>query len=64
MDQLIYDEEYLCFFKDEFIGVATFTDDACIGGCFTKMHVHKKRGLEEIIIMPDSWVLKIEENAN
>ena len=58
MDVLIYGEEYFCFSKDEYIGTATFTDDLCIGDCFMKLEVHHKRGLQEIIIMPDYWILK------
>ena len=60
MDVLIYDAEYFCFYKDEYIGTATFTDDSCIGDSFIKLEVHEKRGLEEIIIMPDYWVMKEE----
>ncbi len=64
MEELIYNEEYSCFFKNEFIGVATFTNDPCIGDCFLKMEVHKKRGLEEIAITPDWWMPRIEMNIN
>lgn len=53
----IYGEDYLCFSGDEFIGVATFTDDPYIGDSFVRLVVHKRRGLEEEIIMPDTWVL-------
>ncbi len=62
MDILIYDEEYFCFYNDEYIGTATFTDDPYIGDCFMKLEVHEKRGLEEIIIMPDYWVMRAEED--
>ncbi len=61
MDILIYDEEYFCFYQDEYIGTATFTDDPAIGDSFIKLEVHEKRGLEEIIIMPDYWVMKMEQ---
>ena len=57
MEALIFGEEYFCYFKEEYIGIATFVDDQHIGECFTKLEVHKKRGLEEIVINPDYWVL-------
>ena len=57
MNKPIYGEDYLCFSGDEFIGIATFTDDPYIGDSFIRMVVHRKRGLEEEIIMPDTWVL-------
>ncbi len=63
MEILIYDEEYFCFYKDDYIGTATFTDDPCIGDCFVKLEVHEKRGLEKIIIMPDYWVMKAEQDC-
>lgn len=63
MDVLIYGEEYFCFYRDEYIGTATFTDDSCIGDCFMKLEVHQKRGLEEVIIMPDHWILKDHEDC-
>jgi hypothetical protein len=56
-ETLIYGEEYLCYFKEEFIGRATFTDDPFIGDCFIKMEVNKNGRLEEIAIMPDRWAL-------
>ena len=62
MEQLIYGEDYFCFYKDEYIGTATFTDDPYIGDSFMIMVVHKRRGLEEIAIMPDYWVLKEEQD--
>lgn len=63
MEILIYGEEYFCFYKEDYIGAATFTDDPCIGDSFKKLEVHEKRGLEEIIIMPDFWVMKVEQNC-
>ncbi len=63
MQILIYGEEYFCFHKDEYIGTATFTDDPYIGDSFVKLEVHEKRGLEEIIIMPDYWVMKDEREG-
>jgi hypothetical protein len=63
MDVLIYDEEYFCYFRGEYLGTATYTDDPCLGDSFIKMEVHAKRGLEEIIIMPNEWRLKIEQDC-
>ncbi len=60
MEKLIYDREYFCFFKNEYLGSATFTDDPFIGDSFIKLEVHKNRGLQEIAIMPDRWILKAE----
>lgn len=62
MDALIYDEEYYCYFRGEFIGIATYTDDPFLGNAFIKMEVHEKRGLEEIIILPDEWILNVEQD--
>lgn len=56
-EMLIYGEEYLCYFKGEYIGMATFTDDPYIGDCFMKMEINKKGRLEEIAITPDRWML-------
>ena len=63
MQQLSYGEEYFCFYQDEYIGIATFTDDPYIGDSFMILVVHKRRGLEEIAIMPDYWVLKSEQDS-
>ncbi|MEO8568929.1 MAG: hypothetical protein ABI419_07330 [Ginsengibacter sp.] len=63
MDILIYGEEYFCFYNDDYIGTATFRNDPCIGDSFKKLEVHEKRGLEEIIIMPDYWVMKVEQDC-
>ncbi|MEO7961679.1 MAG: hypothetical protein ABIR19_09030 [Ginsengibacter sp.] len=63
MDELMYGAEYFCYFRGEFIGTATFTDDPCIGDTFLKMEVHASRGLEEIAIMPDEWKLRIEQDC-
>ena len=38
-------------------------ENPCIGDSFIKLEVHEKRGLEEIIIMPDYWVMKIEQDC-
>lgn len=61
MQQLIYGEEYFCYDGDEYIGTATFTDDRYIGDSFIVMVVHKTRGLEEIALMPDRWILKPQD---
>lgn len=63
MDELIYDEEYFCFHDSDFIGIATFIDDPCVGDSFMKMEVHKRRGLEEIMIMPDYWVMNVPQKC-
>jgi hypothetical protein len=54
----IYGEDYLCYCRDEYIGIATFTDDPYIGDSFIIWEVHKTRGIEEIALMPDNWILK------
>ena len=53
----IYGEEYLCYFKGEYIAMATFIDDPYIGDCFMKIEVNKNGRIEEIAIMPDRWIL-------
>ncbi|MEO6637228.1 MAG: hypothetical protein ABIN25_03060 [Ginsengibacter sp.] len=63
MDTLIYEEEYFCFHNDEYLGTATFVEDPSIGDSFIKMEVHQKRGLEEIIIIPDFWVMKVAQDC-
>ena len=59
----IYGEDYLCFYGSEFIGVATFRDDPYIGDSFVRMVVHKKRGLEEEYLVPDTWVLNAAKKS-
>ncbi|MEO8861311.1 MAG: hypothetical protein ABI358_07800 [Ginsengibacter sp.] len=56
-EMLIYGEEYLCYFKGEYIGMATFIDDPHIGDSFMKIEVNKNGRIEEIAIMPDRWAL-------
>ena len=63
MQQPIYGREYLCYFRDEYMGTATFTDDPYIGDSFIMWEVHKYRGIEEIVLMPDNWVLKKEQDC-
>ena len=60
MDALIYGQAYSCYFKDEYLGIATYTDDPSIGDCFLKLEVHKTGRLQEIAIMPDRWILSTE----
>ena len=62
MQALVYDEEYLCYDGDDYIGTATFTDDPFIGDSFLIMVVHKDRGIEEIALMPDNWFLKTDHD--
>ena len=50
---LYYGQKYLCFVGDECIGTATYIDDPYIGDSFTRLAVHKNRGLEEQILVPD-----------
>jgi len=57
MDELIYGKQYLCYCKDEYLGMATFTDDPYIGNCFIKLEVNERGRIEEIAIIPDRWVL-------
>ncbi|MEP6710851.1 MAG: hypothetical protein ABJA37_00465 [Ferruginibacter sp.] len=62
MQELIYGEKYLCFVGNECIGSATFTDDPGIGDSFTRLAVHKKRGLEEEFLAPE-WVLMLQSDS-
>lgn len=57
MDELIYGKEYCCYWKDEYLGIATYTDDQLIGNCFLRLEVNKKGRLEEIFVVPDRWQL-------
>ena len=57
LSKLIYGEDYICYAGKDFIGVATFIDDPYIGDSFVRVVVHKKRGIEEEIIIPDTWML-------
>jgi hypothetical protein len=61
MQEPIYGEEYLCYFNNEYIGSATFTDDPYIGDSFIMWEVHVTQGLREIALMPDSWILKTQQ---
>ncbi len=63
MQTPIYGEEYLCYLSSEYIGTATFTDDPYIGDCFIFWEVHKNRGIREIALIPDSWILKTEQDC-
>lgn len=54
---LIYGKEYRCYWKNEDLGIATYTNDEMIGDCFLRLEVNKKGRLEEIFIMPDRWIL-------
>ena len=56
MQNLIYGEVYLCYVGSEYIGTATYIDDPYIGDSFTRLAIHKHRGLEEEILIPE-WVL-------
>jgi hypothetical protein len=57
MQQPIYGEEYQCYCSNEYLGVATFTDDPYIGDSFIMWEVHKTHGIQEIALMPDTWIL-------
>ncbi len=63
MVDLIYGEEYLCYCKEEYIGTATFTDDPYIGDSFIMWVVHKSRGIQEIVLMPDKWIVKTTQDS-
>ncbi len=56
MEQPLYGETYMCFYKDQYIGIATYIDDPQIGDSFVKIELHKTRGLQEISIFPDRWL--------
>jgi hypothetical protein len=58
MKELLYGEEYLCYCKNEYIGTATFTDDASLGDSFIVWEVSKSGRIREIALMPDRWILK------
>lgn len=58
MKELIYGAEYLCYFKNEYIGTATFMDDPYIGNSFIMWEVSKGGSIREIALTADSWVLK------
>ncbi|WP_202552339.1 hypothetical protein [Ginsengibacter hankyongi] len=57
MEELIYGNEYRCYWRDEYLGLATYTDDQSIGDCFLRLEVNKSGRLEEIFIVPDRWSL-------
>lgn len=59
----IYSTDYLCYSNNEYIGIATFTDDPFIGDSFQLMVVHKNRGIQELTIMPDYWVKVTSDTA-
>jgi hypothetical protein len=60
MQQPVYGEEYLCYFKNEYIGCATFTNDPFIGDSFIRWEVSKTGRIMEIALVPDAWILKTE----
>ncbi|MEO6733579.1 MAG: hypothetical protein ABIN01_20315 [Ferruginibacter sp.] len=62
MQNLNYGEKYLCFVGNECLGSATFVDDPYIGDSFTRMAVHRKRGLEEEILIPE-WVMPLASDC-
>ena len=57
MNELICGKEYRRYCKDEYLGLATCTNDQYIGDSFIRMEVNKQGRLEEIAIMPDRWAL-------
>ena len=60
MEQPVYDEEYLCYFKNKYIGTATFTYDPYLGDSFILWEVSKSGKIYKIALMPDRWILKAE----
>ena len=62
MSELIYDEEYVCYFKNEYIGTATFTNDPYIGDSFILWEVNKSGRIREIALTPNTWISKKEIN--
>jgi len=60
MSELIYNEEYLCYSKNEYIGTATFTNDPYIGDSFIMLEVSKTGRIREIALVPDTWISKKE----
>jgi hypothetical protein len=63
MNDLIYGKEYLCYFREEYIGTATFTDDPFIGDSFIIWVVNKSGAINEIALQPDKWILKTEQDC-
>jgi hypothetical protein len=63
MSELIYDEEYLCYSNNEYIGTATFTNDPYIGDSFIMLEVNKIGRIREIALVPDTWIAKKEINS-
>lgn len=57
MEEPIYGHDYLCYYNDEYLGIATYLDDPHIGESFIKLEVHQRGGLREIAIMPDKWII-------
>ena len=60
MSELTYDEEYFCYAKNEYIGIATFTNDPYIGDSFIMFEVNKAGRIREIALVPDTWISKKE----
>ena len=56
MSEPIYDEEYHCYFNNEYIGTATFTNDPSIGDSFIMLEVSKTGRIREIALFPDVWI--------
>ncbi|CAN5702577.1 hypothetical protein BH11BAC3_BH11BAC3_36520 [soil metagenome] len=51
----VYNEDYCCYYNDEFIGIATYTNNQLIGDSFIRMVVNKTGVLEEEVLLPDFW---------
>ena len=62
LQQLCYGEKYLCFIGNECIGMATYVDDPYIGESFSRLVVHKRRGLEEEFLVPE-WALPLQSDC-
>ena len=54
----LYGHEYLCYAGEEFLGIATFSDDPFIGDSFIRYAVHKTYGIIQEVLIPDHWTLK------
>lgn len=51
----VYNQDYFCFAKDQYIGIATFTADPYIGDSFMLLEVNRAGSISEVALMPDRW---------
>ena len=56
-DIAIFEREYHCWKKGEYIGIATLTDDENVGPSFLSMSVSSNGELIHEVYMPDKFIL-------